>query len=272
MGIMTFFNLILKNIKLVMFGLIILFAAISLQQCNKAKEIKDKLAVTTHMADQNLAAIKDSSIQLQLTKQQLAMVDSHLYITLNKVDSLQNAKSTQITVIQPKYIPVDVAIINKLRYDSITHKYGLDFNSIDSVRTIQGTSWFKVNRDNKNINILPDSTNIDKFKFNFAFVVSKYDDKKTKFTRTKITPFYLDSLGHMGNEISEKQIKFDFRNVEILDKAWQQNPPPNTPKPKLRLESGWGLSLNPLGVGMNSNKFIYTPNISFGYYITLRKK
>jgi len=269
---MGFFNLILKNIKLIMFGLIILLAAFSLHQCNKTKEYKDKFKIATHIADQNLAAITDSSIQLKLTKKQLQSLDSQLYRTLNKVDSLQGAKSKEITVVKPVYVPVDVSVINKLRYDSITKKYGLDFKSIDSVRTIGGTSWFMVNKDGNNINILPDSTLIKDFKFNFTFVVSQYEDKVTKFTRTKITPFYVDSFGKMGNQISEKQIRFDFRNVEILDKPWQENVTPSQGKGKYKLQSGWGLFLAPLGVGYSNNKIIYTPNISFGYYITLRKK
>jgi hypothetical protein len=272
MGITTFFNLMLKNIKLIMFGLIIVLAAFLFNQYNKTKEYKEKYQTATHIADQNFAAIKDSTIQLKVTKKQLQYLDSQLYSTLNKVDSLQGVKSTQITVVKPVYIPVDISVINKLKYDSITKKYGLDFKSMDSIRTIGGTSWFQVNRDGNNLHILPDSTIIKDFRFNFTFVVSQYDDKVNKFTRTKITPFYVDSTGRMGNQISEKQIKFDFRNVEILDKPWQENPVPGSGKGKYKLQSGWGICLSPIGIGYNLNKFIYTPNISFGYYITLRKK
>jgi len=275
MGIITLINLLLKNIKVIMVVVMVALFALLLQQCNKAKQMENKFNEATHIADQNLAAMKDSTIQLKMTKEQLATVDSELFKIVDKVDSLQEAKTKQITVVKPQYVPVDMTVLNKLKYDSISKKYGLEFHSWDSVRTIDGVSFFKINKNNDVLDISPDTTLIKNFGFNFTFVISQYEDPKNKFTRTKIVPFYVDSTGKATNPISEKMMKFNFRNAEILDKPWQENKP-CPPPVKEKYHAGWGLCITPLAVGVvqqnNGINFKFTPSIGVGYFITFGKK
>lgn len=270
------FNFILKNIKLILIGSIVLLFILLQQQCNKTKDIKAQLKSTTQIANQNLAAISDSTIQLKMTIQQLASVDSELYLANKKVDSLYNIKSKQITLTKIQYIPQNVTLSNNLIYDKDKGLYGLSFSSFDSVRSFNGVSKFKIVKGDNTYNVVPDSTQITNFRLNFNLVISQYEDAKTKFTRTKIVPYYVDTNGKLIAPISDQLLKINFRNAEILDKPWTENVNSNNPPPKTRLVSGWGLTISPLAVGVypsgNSMKFGYTPNIGISYYITLRKK
>ena len=104
-------------------------------------------------------------------------------------------------------------------------------------------------------------------------VASQYEDPKTKFTKAKIVPYYIDSLGNLGNPISEKMIKFDFRNIELLDKPYVENTPSlDNKKSKYKVVTGWGLSFSPLAIGLTSHGWSYTPNIGISYSILLKKR
>lgn len=269
-------NFIWKNMKLILIGVVVFLFILLQQQCNKTKEAKAQLKQTTHIADQNLAAISDSSIQLKLTSKQLASVDSQLYLAHKKIDSLYNIKSKQITLTKIQYVPENVTLSNNLIFDKDKGLYGLHFTSFDSVRSFNGVSKFKIVKNNNTFDVIPDSTDIKNFKLNFDLVISQYEDSKTKFTRTKIVPYYVDSNGRLIAPISDQLLQINFRNAEILDKPWTENKPANQPKTKTRLASGWALTISPLAVGVypagNSMKFGYTPNIGISYYITLRKK
>jgi hypothetical protein len=259
-----------KNIQLIAGALMVLFLCLWLQQCSVTNNIKNQLNTTKHIAEQNMAALKDRSIQLRVTKEQLANVDSNLHQALVKIDSISNIKSEVITITRPIYLGRDVVVPNDLMIDIPNKAYGLKFHSEDPVRTINGISWFKLDTTNKTITVVPKNTDINDFKLNFSLVISQYEDRTTNYTRTKIVPFNVNNDGSLGEPISDSLLKIDFRNAEILDKPFTPNVQPTPGVKKSKIKTGWGVSLNPVGIGVNNGKFIVTPNISFGYYITLR--
>ena len=263
-----------KNFKIIATVVVMLLFIALLQQISSRADYKSKFETAQKIGDENLAAIKDNSIQLKVTKSQLKTLDSNLFIALNKNDSLLKIKSKVITIIKPVYIPTESSFINDLKFDTPSKRYGLTFNTVDSIKMFNGITWFKLIKTDSGYHILPDSTEISNFKFNFVMVTSQYDDPKTKLTKAKITPYYIDSMGNLGNPISEKIIKFDFRNIEILDKPYVENVPINsdTKKSKYRVITGWGLSLSPLAIGMTTHGWGYTPNIGISYCILLNKR
>ena len=277
---MAFLNIlkqIWNNRQFIAGVLLVLFLVLFLRQCNETRRVKDELATTQHIANQNIAALGDKEIQLKVTKDQLRIVDSNLYVALNKVDSLTNIKSKTITITKPIYLGKDVVIPADLVYDTINDLYGLKFKSEDMVRTINGVSWFKIQASEKSLTVKPGDTKLNDFKLNFALVISQYDDPVTKYTKTKILPFNVNADGSVGQQIPESLLKIDFRNAEILDKPFTPNKPVDPPyvKPKL-LQTGFALTISPLAFGMYSTgsgvKFGYTPNIGISYYITFKKK
>lgn len=274
---MKFLKQLWENRQFIAGMLLILFLTLFLRQCGETRRLKDELATTKHIAEQNIAALGDKDIQLKVTKEQLAIIDSNLHKALVKIDSLKNIKSKTITIAQPVYITKNVIIPSELIFDSINNKYGLGFKSTDLVRTINGTSWFKLDNTKETLKVVPQNTNINDFKLNFALVVSQYNDKVTKYTRTKIVPFNVKENGELGDEIPESLLKINFRNAEILDKPFEE-PKPSNPvvKPKM-FNTGFGLSISPLAVGIvpgpnNTIRFAWTPNIGLSYCITFRKK
>jgi len=264
------FEYIKKHIQFIGGALMILFLCLWLQQCSVTKDVKNQLATTQHIAEQNMAALADNTIQLRVTRDQLANVDSHMHQALIKIDSIGNIKSTMITVTKPEYVGKDVVVPNNLLVDTPRQSYGLQFTSEDPVRTINGVSWFKFDTTKKSIMITPENTEIKDFKLNFSMVISQYEDQATKYTRTKIVPFHVKSDGSLGDPIPETLLKINFRNAEILDKPFTPNEEPKPGKKQSMFKTGWALTANPIGLGINNGKFIVTPNISFGYYITLR--
>lgn len=251
----------------------IIISSLFIIEYNANKDLKDKLKETTQIANQNLAAASDSSVKLELTKNQLRTYDYRLYRASVMNDSILKIKSKTVTVSVPIYIPIETSNPNKLGYDSLRKKYNLTFTSKDSVRTFSGISYFSVNRlKNDSISILSDTTKIENFKFNFALVLSQYIDTKTNFTKNKIIPYFVDSTGNLTNQISENLIKFDIRGVDLLDKEYTKP----VEKTKRRLVSKWGLTLSPIAVGLmpttNGFKLGYVPNIGISYIITLGRK
>lgn len=274
---MKFLKQLWENRQFVAGMLLILFLTLFLRQCNETRALKDKLTETKHIAEQNIAALGDKEIQFKVTKNQLAIVDSNLYEALIKIDSLKGIKSKTISVIQPVYITKRVIIPSEYVFDTVSGRYGLSFKSTDMVRTINGTSWFKLDNKKETLKVIPENTDISNFKLNFALVVSQYDDKATKYTRTKIVPFNVNENGELGEEIPESLLKINFRNAEILDKPFEESKPDKpVVKPKM-FNTGFGLSISPLAIGIvpganNSVRFAWTPNIGLSYCITFRKK
>lgn len=276
MGIMSFLSGIWKYKQVIIGAALVLFMGLFLNQCKQTKAAKAQVEMTQQIANQNMAALKDNTIQLQVTKSQLGLVDSNLKDALDKVDSIGKIKTKVITITQPIYLGKDVLVPSSLLYDTANKTYGLKFTSTDMVRTINGTSWFKLQQETKSLTVIPDSTKINDFKLNFTMVISQYDDQVTKYTRTKIIPFNVNSDGSLGNQIPDSLLKINFRNAEILDKPFTLPPTAQTEAKKGLFQSGWGVTLNPAAVGFypvaGGVKWGWTPNIGFGYYITLRQK
>jgi hypothetical protein len=274
---MKFLKQVWENRQFIAGMLLILFLVLFLRQCSETNKLKSELKVSKHIASQNIAALGDKEIQLKLTKEQLAVVDTKLSNALNRIDSLKNIKSKTITITQPIYVNKNVVVPSEFVYDTLNSRYGLSFNSKDLVRTIKGISWFKIDNTKETLRVLPNSTNISDFKLNFALVISQYDDEVTKYTRTKIVPFNVKDNGELGEEIPESLLKISFRNAEILDKPFEPKKPDNpVVKPKT-FNTGLGLSISPLAIGLvpSANGVVrvaWTPNIGLSYCITFRKK
>lgn len=274
---MKFLKQVWENRQFIAGMLLILFLVLFLRQCGETSRLKSELKVSKHIASQNIAALGDKEIQLKLTKEQLAVVDTKLSDALNRIDSLKNIKSKTITVTQPIYINKNVVVPSEFVYDTLNNRYGLSFKSTDLVRTIKGVSWFKIDNTKETLRVLPNNTNINDFKLNFALVISQYDDEVTKYTRTKIVPFNVKDNGELGEEIPESLLKISFRNAEILDKPFEPKKPDNPViKPKT-FNSGFGLSISPLAIGLVPSvngvvRVAWTPNIGLSYCITFRKK
>jgi len=274
---MKFLKQVWENRQFIAGMLLILFLVLFLRQCSETNKLKSELKVSKHIASQNIAALGDKEIQLKLTKEQLAVVDTKLSNALNRIDSLKNIKSKTITITQPIYVNKNVVVPSEFVYDTLNSRYGLSFNSKDLVRTIKGISWFKIDNTKETLRVLPNSTNISDFKLNFALVISQYDDEVTKYTRTKIVAFNVKDNGELGEEIPESLLKISFRNAEILDKPFEPKKPDNpVVKPKT-FNTGLGLSISPLAIGLvpSANGVVrvaWTPNIGLSYCITFRKK
>ena len=276
MFLISFFKGMWKYKQLIFGALFVLFIGLFLNQCNQTKEAKAKTEMTQKIADQNLKALSDNTVQLVMTKKQLSETDSNLSYALNKIDSIGDIKTKEITVTRPIYVGKDVFVPTTLSFDTSKHAYGLKFTSTDMVRTINGTSWFQLKENEHNYTVVPDSTKINDFKLNFTLVISQYDDNVTKYTRTKILPFNVKDDGSLGNQIPDSLLKINFRNAEVLDKPYTLPASQQEQAKKGRLMSGWGVTLNPAAVGLypasGGVKWGWTPNIGFGYYITLRQK
>lgn len=272
---MNFLKQLWNNKQFIVGVILVLFFVLFLNQCSQTKKAKDKLKQTELIAQQNIAALGDSSIQLRLTKEQLELVDKNLYTALLKVDSLLKVPPKEIWVTKPVYLGKDVVVPSTLIYDSIKKAYGLSFKSPDMVRTIEGTSYFKLFNEKEKLTIIPDSTIINNFKLNFAIVITQYDDVATKYTRTSMIPFFVKEDGTLGQEIPASLLLLKFRNAEILDKPFSPNNPTSNPDGKRHLQTGWAFTISPLAMGFYLKNGLvgygWTPNIGISYYITLRK-
>lgn len=272
-----------KNVTLFLIILCMAFMALFLQQCGKTKAAQAQTHQVTNIANENLKAMKDSSIQLKLTRTQLADADQNLSAKVKLMDSLIKAqygkKDQVVEVIQgaPVVVQRDMKVNNFVRVDPTDPaKHILTFAVDDSVKSFDVAAAFYINKKDSTIYVLPGSTDINNFKLNFEFAVVKYDDPLAKVTKYKIVPLYTDKSGKTSI-ISDKTLVFNFRGVDLLDRPWElNNNDPAEVKKKLRVVGRWGLGLNPIGVGpiMNGNgiKFGYSPSISIGYFLTLEKR
>ena len=89
---MKFLKQVWENRQFIAGMLLILFLVLFLRQCSETNKLKSELKVSKHIASQNIAALGDKEIQLKLTKEQLAVVDTKLSNALNRIDSLKNIK------------------------------------------------------------------------------------------------------------------------------------------------------------------------------------
>ena len=265
-------TLLNKYKDFIFIALIILVTGIFFTQHQQLINTKAQLEITKQISNQNMAALKDNSIQLEVTKSQLGLVDSTLKDALIKVDSIGKIKTKVITVAKPIYVNKVITVPSSLDLDTPNNVYGLTFTDTDMVRTISGVSYFKINKKDTNNFIIPDSTKINDFKLNFTFVISQYTDNVNKFTRTKIIPFNIKKDGTLGDTIPSSLLQVQFRNAEILDKPF--TPQTSTTNNKRTLKGGWGVTFNPIAIGMypanSSFKFGWTPNVGVGYYLTFK--
>lgn len=264
--------------KQFIFGVIfILTIVLFFNQCEQTKKAKQKLKDTEFIANQNMQALSDNTIQLKLTLDQLKFVDKSLYQATLKIDSLEKIKSKVITKTEIQYLEKDISIENTLIYDSLRESYGLKFNNKDNLRTFTGTSFFKIKNKNNEVKIESDSTIIKTFGVRFALVLSEYQDDINKYTRIKITPFYLSETNVLEGPISESLMKISYRNAELLDRPYtfnNDNPPTQTGS--LKIKRGFALTINPFAFGLypvqsGGYNIGWIPNIGVGYYITIQK-
>jgi len=269
---MKLLNNIWENRIFIFFIVLLTFMLLFFKQCDDIKKYKSEVEQIKFISEQNIAALTDKEIQLKVTEKQLYQIDSSLYIAKLKIDSLTGVKSKQITKVKLEYLPKNIITSSELVYDSIRMAYGLVFNTEDLVRTIHGTSYFKIDTSQTKLIIYPDSTVINNFNLNFSLVISQYDDPITKYTRTRIVPFYINPDKTLGKEIPNSILALDFRNAEILDKPYQTQPKISN---KIKRHEGIALTFNPIAVGVypsdNGLKFGLVPNIGIGYYITFKK-
>lgn len=246
------------------------------RQCDKSQQLKYELEVSRHIANQNLAALNDNEIRLMVTKDQLKEIDYSLYEAKRIIDSLIDVKSQVITKTEVRYIEQNITLLSELYFDSIRGSYGLKFLDDNNFRKIEGISFFKVKEEDASVIIEADSTIITNLSFNFALVISQYQDNLTNYTRTKMLPFYVNIDGSLGGRIPNEILNIDFRNAEILDTPFTPNQPPiPIVTNNNRFNSGFAVTINPLAFGLhptdNGYRFGWTPNIGIGYYITFRK-
>ena len=268
--------------------------ALLFRQCNKTSLETAKLAQTTLIADANFKAIKDSTIQLQLTREQLKSYDVKLSNVVKFSDSLVKVLGTKnktlnvlsiqpivnnsVTVVKNQSRDFDPVVIPSLINDTnkIDKKYKFDWVVNDSIKSFSGTTSVYLVKNNDTLNIMSDSTKIKNFKLNFDMVIIKYDDGIQKVTKYKIVPYFTDTNGQM-HELSDNQIKFNYRGIELLDKPWNPNVVTSLqPQKKLRFTGLWGIGMNPIGVSLITKNNIlslsYGPSISVGYFLTLQKR
>lgn len=326
MNILLILKKMWANKSLILLIGIVILGLLICGQKRTINTLENQLNEVTNIAEQNLAALSDNEVQLQVTRDQLKVVNIGLYESLLKIENLLKIKPKEIIKTEIRYIPRDIIVPSTLIIDS-TNKYfilqdsnynlirtapfnppsiprtnipnngnewelmfgnllgdkstnyGLNFKSVDVVRTIEGTSWFTLKENNLGYEVIPKPTIIHNFDLNFALVISKYEDNITNITKIKITPFNVKSDGTLGDSIPQSMLKLSYRNAELLEKPFQNNPSSvliNVPT-KSRFLHGIGLSINPLALGIYSGgdgtvRYGWTPNISLGYFITYTKK
>lgn len=247
-------SFIVKNWGWIATILMVMFIISSVKQCNRAKIAENATEEAKRIADNNLKAMQDSGIMLQVTREQLAMMDKNLSKIVHELDSAK--KNPKIVyIVRPVYIPKEVTTTNKLVRDpKDSTRFGMKFLSKDSVRTIGATSWFNAVNTPTQLQITPSTTIIDNFALNFGLAIAQYDDKKAKMTRISVEPYYVDSCGTYIKPISKNLLAMQYRSAELLDVPYRNNPPPDNapPKHKYSIRSGFSVSVNLVSVG-------YTP-------------
>lgn len=270
-GVKPVFTFLAKNWKYIMIVAFMLLLYFWWERGNEIDAANARTETAIVIAENNFKAMQDSSIELRTTREQLALADTNLAKLVWRLDSMEKNPKT-IVIIKPIYIPTDVTVENTLVQDDIdSTKYGLKFNSIDSVRFIKGTSWFNL-ADNI---ITPRNTVINEFGFNFGLVVARYDDEENKLNKIIIEPWFINERGEYTKPISKNLLDLKYRGAELLDVPYTENTTDKPPdKRKYSLKTGLTLSVNPIGYGyvpaLEQNKLTWViPTINLGWGITL---
>lgn len=257
LAIITFFNKYGGYLVLI---LAMVFAALYMSECQKRK-------TAIEIAEGNAKALKDSTIQLKTTKEQLHLFDQELAYSLDVIDSLKGIEPETITQIKIVYRDRPDTVDNKLSVDS-TGLYTLSFSSDDSLRTIEGDSKFRVSIQEDSLRIKPNVTIINKFSLNFGLLISEYRDEEEKVDRIDITPFYLDENGNFTNiPVPDSKLTIPFRGAEILKNPYQTNV-----QPSAGIRYGWAIGINPISAGIfltpKGVTYGIGPSISLTYYLS----
>jgi hypothetical protein len=273
-GVFTF---IVKNWGWIATVVMALFIFLFFKQCGATKAAKAETAEAKLIADNNLKALKDSTIVLKVTRGQLAYIDGNLAKLVKQMDSLKKNPST-IIITEPVYIPKQVVTDNSLVRDSAdSTRYGMRFKSVDSVRTIGAVSWFQAVDQYNKISIIPNNTIIDDFSLHFGLVIDKYEDVKNKMTRLSIVPYYINDCGEYTKPISGNLLHINSRGADLLNIPYKDDSKPcPPPKHKYSIRSGFSVSVNlvsygytPLATTPAFNWVI--PSVGIGYSFVLIK-
>lgn len=268
---------IAKNWSWIITAIAVVLVFLLIEQCKSVRIAKRQTQEAVLIAENNRKALNDSTIILKLTRNQLKETDKNLSKVVADLEALK--KNPKIVyVARPEYIPKDVVASNSLITDPIdSTRYGLKFDSFDSVRTIGATSWFYAYNTPTQLKITPDKTIIDEFSLNFGLAIAQYDDKKEKVTRLSITPYYIGEDGTYTQPISSELLHMHYRGVELLNVPYAENTNANEPpKSKYSVRSGFALQVGIVNYGMTpftepSGLNFMVPSIGIGYSIVLIK-
>lgn len=275
----NFFGFLFKNWGWIATIAMLLFVFLFFKQCQETKIAQTETAEAIRIAENNLKAIKDSTIVLKVTRDQLAILDANMARLVKTLDSLKQHPKT-IIITKPYYVPKEVITSNTLVKDSAdSSRYGLRFYSEDSVRTIGAVSWFNIFNTYNKLQVTPDYTKIDNFALNFGLVIDKYEDLTNKMTRLSVVPYYVDSCGTYTKPISSKLLHIQYRGADLLDVPYRDvSEPDPPPKHKYSVRSGFSLSVNLLSYGYTPITPVpafnwIMPSIGLGYsFVLIRNK
>ena len=269
--IKTFFTAVIKNWGAIASVIMLVFIFLFFEQCKSTKAAKVETEMAKVIAENNRKALTDSTIVLKMTRDQLATTDKTLSDMVKKLDSLEKHPEV-IYIAKPIYMGKDVVADNKLIHDSTDKtRYGLEYSSVDSVRTIEAISWFRAVNTPKTLEIIPENTIIKNFAINFGLSISQYDDKEEQVTRLLIEPYYVDANGNYTKPISKNLLDINYRGVNLLTVPYKESPKNiDPPKSKYSIRSGFSLSFNFLSYGYLPNsrpaEFNFAmPTVGIGY-------
>ena len=267
-------SFVTKNWGWIASVIMVLFIFLFFDQCKATKIARAETDEAKLIADNNLKALTDSTIVLQVTRGQLSLIDKNLSKITRELDSLKKHPKI-VYIARPVYIPKDVTASNEIVQDMLdSTRYGLKFYSFDSVRTIGATSWFRAINSPTKIILTPDKTVINDFTLNFGLVIAQYDDTKNKMTRISVVPYFLNTNGDYTKPISKNLLDIQYRGANLLDVPYKEPKAPDTPKHKYSLRTGFSLSANILSIGYTPftapAKFNWAvPSLSIGYSVVL---
>lgn len=247
------FSFLVKNWGWIATILMALFIFMTFKQCDRAKRAEARTEEVQLIADNNIKALKDSTIMLKVTREQLGIIDKNLAKVAHELDSLKKHPRTVVVTV-PVYIPKDVTTPNTLVRDKDdSTKYGLAFNSVDSVRTIKGTSWFNLFQTDTKLEVKPANTVIHDFNLHFGLAFARYEDEKAKVSRISVEPWFINENGDFVKPISKNLLELKSRGAEVLDVPYVDiSKPCPPPKHKYSIRSGFSLNVNLVSYG-------YTP-------------
>lgn len=263
----AFFKFLSKYSQAIFIILLFLVLLFGWKQCNDKRELEAQVVEQAQINTQNIQALADSETKYQLTKDELALVNSKLSKQVNLVDSLLNSEVPEadlvdVVVTEPEYVKVDVVVDNTITKVDSTD-YVISFSDRDEVRTIEAETYLKIKQGRKKFKLTSDGTKIKNFGFNFDLAVATYKENNLE----KVKVFAVNRT--TNEQIPDSVLKLNVRGIELLDKPLTLDPV-HIPAAQRFNNSGWGFSINPIGFSVRqidgSYVPVYTPNISFGYY------